>query len=145
METELLESPDEDIQLVQEVAEYLGKHYVEQWDQGPIWITGSSLHTSEPGDYDIVVERSFQQLPTEADQRAVAKLLNEFQDEEIDYEAGLSELNQRLEDSEYIDTGNNVNLYPEPVRRFQIEINGADIDLSFNNEEPYDEALKLFN
>lgn len=112
-------------------------------DQGPIWLTGSSLHVADPGDYDVVVQRNFQQVPTEADQRAVAKTLNKFQQEDIDHESGLHELNNQLEASEYVDTGKNVDLYPEPIRRFQLEIEEVPVDLSFNYEEPVDEAIKI--
>ncbi len=138
-----LKAPNEDLKTVKEVADYIEEIYSEPLTQGPIWITGSSLHNADPGDYDIVVQRNFQEVPTEADQRAVVNILNQFQEESLDTETGTHKLNDQLESSKYVETGSNVNLYPEPVRRFQMEISEVPIDLSFNNEEPVDDAVKI--
>lgn len=138
-----LESSGKDLDILEDVTEYLGRNYVEYWDQGPVWITGSSLDTADPNDYDIVVQRSFQEVPEYADQRAVAKLLNCFKQEDINYKADLQGLNSQLEKSNNINKGNNVNFYPEPVRRFKMEIQEVPIDLSFNNDRPSDKALKI--
>ncbi len=140
-----LAEPDvnvDDIEVVEEVLDFASA-YVEKYGQGPLWLTGSALNSLNPGDYDIVVQRSFQEVPDDADYRVAAGIIDELSDEEIDYRNQSDSLERQLEACQKVDTGSNVNFYPEPVRRFQISLEDIEVDLSFNNERPRDEALKL--
>lgn len=141
--SDTLEASGNDLEVLEKAVDHASS-YIEEYGQGPVWLTGSALYDSEPGDYDLVVQRSFEEVPDKADYCVAAEILDELTGEEIDRSEQDAPLESQLEASDRVDTGSNVNLYPEPVRRFRIKLEGIEIDLSFNSERPVDEALKLF-
>lgn len=152
-----------DRETVEEAAKYLEENYVNEFGQGPLYITGSAVYGSDPGDYDFVVqrqaedEREFRRgarrpqrkpgaVSAEHDYRVVSGMMRDLSDDKQfqDYSENTRtpKMNYmfRASDSARADR---IGQPHNPENRFRVEIQDVDLDITFSPEPPMDESIQL--
>lgn len=140
---------DDELDVIDDVANYLDHEYAQRFGQGPLWMTGSALTSSDPADYDIVMERDTRTrgFSDEEDYRVIAAMMRDLSEDEefrgYDHGETVSQMDRRMNRSNQVDIENNVNIHPNPVHRFEVEIQDVPLDISFNPNKPEDYSVRI--
>lgn len=138
-----------DLDVIDDVANYLDHEYAQRFGQGPLWMTGSAVNGSDPADYDMVMERDTRTrgFSDEEDYRVIAAMMRDLSEDEefrgYDHGETVSQTDRRMNVSDQVDIENSVNVRPNPVHRFEVDIQGVPLDISFNPDSPDDYAVRI--
>ena len=154
----------EDLDVLTDVISYLDQNYTDPLNQGPIHLTGSSVYGTDPNDYDLSIQRQAEDerdfsgryadrrirrqsaVNSDEDDRIIAAMMRDLSDDvafdefrdtnTIDRTRALIQRSHQVRPRK-------IGQPHDPISRYELQIDGADLDLTFTPATPNREYLQL--